>query len=147
MVGWIKPKGDLMSFANFRPDDFDADDRKDIEKRFRLCLGESFRVVSDANARKDSAKRPWQRLGESCRDDSDADGRDADEFEACEPPCPVLVTTSVAAEMLAICPATLRKLTKRDLIRRVEFVATSFARPIYRYRVDDLHEFAERFLK
>ena len=88
----------------------------------------------------------------SAHDDFDASvGKDREvadfDYDGGNSNFPLLVTTSVAAEMLAICPATLRELTKRDLIRRVEFVATSFARPIYRCRVDDLHEFAERFLK
>jgi hypothetical protein len=74
---------------------------------------------------------------------------DVDDFEdeGADPIFPLLVTTAEAAEMLAICPATLRELTRRDLIRQVEFIATGFNRPIRRYRVADLQEFIERFLR
>ncbi len=57
---------------------------------------------------------------------------------------PLLVTPAQAAGLLNISVASLWTLVRRDQIPCVEFVATGFRRPMKRFRVRDLEDFADR---
>jgi hypothetical protein len=60
---------------------------------------------------------------------------------------PLLVTPAQAAALLNISVASLWTLVRRDQIPCVEFVAAGFRRPIKRFRVRDLEDFADRWVR